>query len=141
MANFSNYLEDEIIKHIFRTGSFTKPTTLAIALLTVAASDSDDGSTITEVTNANAYARQTLNPLDANWAATAGGNGVTSNSSAITFPQATGSWGTIVGVAILDSATWGAGNMLFYGTLAQNKTVNNGDTFSFAIGDLTITLA
>lgn len=90
MANFSNYLEDQIIQHIFRTGSFTKPTTLAIALLTSAATDSDDGSTITEVANANGYARQSLNPLDANWAATAGGNGQTSNSSAITFPQATG---------------------------------------------------
>jgi len=140
MANFSDYVEGEIIKHIFRTGSFTKPTTLAIALLTSAASDTDTGATIAEVTNANSYARQTLNPLDANWTAPTGGNGTTDNVSAITFPQATGSWGTIVGVAILDSATHGAGNMLFFGTLADNKTVNNGDTFSFAIGDLNITL-
>jgi hypothetical protein len=137
MANFSDYLEDQLLTHIFRTSSYTKPTTLAIALLTSAATDSDTGASITEVSNANAYARQTLNPLDANWTLT---SGTSDNASAITFPQATGNWGTIVGVAIVDSATYGAGNMLFHGTLAENKTVNNGDTFSFDIGDLNITL-
>lgn len=137
----SNYLEDEVIKHIFRTGSFTKPTVLAIALCTAATSDSQTGATITEVANSNNYARATLNPLDANWAATAGGNGVTSNSSAITFNQASGSWGTITHIAICDSATWGAGNVLFHGALTTSKTVTNGDTFSFQIGDLQITLA
>jgi hypothetical protein len=141
MAAMSNYLEDEIIKHIFRTGSFTKPTVLAVALCTAATADSQTGATITEVTNANNYARATLNPLDANWAATAGGNGLTSNSSAITFNQASGSWGTITHIAILDSATHGAGNVLFHGALTVSKTVNNGDTFSFQIGDLQITLA
>jgi hypothetical protein len=141
MSAMSNYLEGEIIKHIFRTGSFTKPTTLGIALVTTAVVDSDTGSTIAEVTNANAYARQTLNPLDANWSAPSGGNGATDNVTAITFPQATGNWGTVVGVAILDSATHGAGNVLLYGTLAVSKSINSGDTFSFAIGDLDITFA
>lgn len=137
MANFSNYLEDQLLTHIFRTSSYSKPSTIAIALLTAAANDADTGATITEVTNANAYARQTLNPADANWTLT---SGTSDNASAITFPQATGSWGTIVGVAVLDSATYGAGNMLFYGTLAENKVVNNGDTFSFDVGDLNISL-
>ena len=141
MSAMSNYLEGELIKHIFRTGSFTKPSVLAIALVTTGVTDSETGSTIAEVTNANNYARQTLNPSDSNWAAPAAGNGLTDNLSAITFPQASGSWGTVVGVAILDSATHGAGNVLFYGTLAVSKSINNGDTFSFAIGDLDVTLA
>jgi hypothetical protein len=141
MAAMSNYLEDEIVKHIFRTGSFTKPTVLAVALCTAATTDAQTGATITEVTNANNYARATLNPLDANWAATSGGNGLTSNSSAITFNQASGSWGTITHIAIVDTATHGAGNVLFHGALTVSKTVNNGDTFSFQIGDLQITLA
>lgn len=95
MAGFSNYVESQLINHIFRTSSFTKPTTLAIALVTSAASDSDDGSTIAEVPNANNYARQTLNPLDANWSAPAGGDGNTHNLSAITFPQASGRCGCL----------------------------------------------
>jgi len=141
MAGFSDYVEGQLITHIFRTGSFTKPTTLAIALVTSAATDSDDGSTISEVANSNNYARQTLNPLDANWSAPSVGDGNTHNLSAITFPQASGSWGTIVGVVILDNATYGAGNILFHGTLTDNKTINNGDTFTFAISDLNIVLA
>lgn len=141
MAAMSDYLEVELIKHIFRTGSFTKPTVLAIALCTAATSDSQTGATITEVPNSNSYARQTLNPLDANWAATSGSDGLTSNLAAITFPQATGSWGTITHVAIVDSATHGAGNVLFHGALTTSKAVSNGDTFSFQIGDLEITLA
>lgn len=141
MSAMSDYLEVELVKHLFRTGSMTKPTVLAVALCTAATSDSQTGATITEVTNSNNYSRTTLNPLDANWAATNGANGITSNLSAITFPQASGSWGTITHIAICDSATHGAGNMLFHGALSVSKTVNNGDTFSFQIGDLVITLA
>ena len=43
MAEMSDYLEDELVEHIFRTASFTKPTVLAIALLTTAADDDDTG--------------------------------------------------------------------------------------------------
>ena len=142
MSQMSDYLEGQIRAHIFRTASFTKPTVIAIALCTAAPSDSSTGATITEVTNANGYARQTLNPLDANWTAASSTDGLTDNASAITFPTCvTSGWGTITHVAILDSATHGAGNMLLYGTLAVSKVVGVGDTFKFNIGDLDITFA
>ena len=145
MSEMSNYLEDELIKHIFRTGSFTKPSTLAIALLTTAAVDGDTGAftagTGVEVTNANAYARESRNPLDANWTATAGGDGQTDNAAAITFTQATGSWGTVAAMAIVDSATHNAGNMLFHSTVDTSRTIDNGDTAEFAAGSITVTLA
>lgn len=144
-ASASDFLEGEIVKHIFRTGSFTKPTVLANALLTTAAVDGDTGQFSTgtgvEVTNANAYARVDRPPLDANWAAPSAGNGVTSNVAAITFTTATGSWGTIVAGAITDSATHDAGNLLFHGTLAASKVVGNGDTFEYAAGAVTCTVA
>src|SRR3990167_9371696 len=116
MSAMSDFLEAEVIKHIFRTGSFTKPTVLAVALCTAATTDAQTGATITEVTNANAYARTSLNPLDANWTAP-GVGGLTDNASAIVFPTATGSWGTVTHFAICDSATWGAGNVLIHGAL------------------------
>ena len=53
MANMSDYLEVELRKHIFRTGSFTKPTVLAVGLFTVTPSDSGGG---TEVSGGS-YAR------------------------------------------------------------------------------------
>jgi len=142
MAAMSDYLEIELIKHIFRTGTFSKPSVLAIALCTAAPSDSSTGATITEVSATNTgYARVSANPADGTWAETSGTNGVTSNSSAITFSAATGDWGTITHVAILDSTTVGAGNVLFHGALSTSKTVTTGDIFSFQAGNLQITLA
>lgn len=137
----SDYLEGEIIKHIFRTGSFTKPTVLAIALCSAAPTDASTGATITELANANGYSRQSLNPLDANWTAP-GAGGLTDNASLITFGPATGSdWAQATHIAICDSATWGAGNMLLYGTLAVAKTVQVGDRLEFAIGAIDVTFA
>lgn len=140
MSAMSDYLEGEVIKHIFRTGSFTKPTVLGIALCTSAPTDSDTTLAGKEVANSGSYSRQTLNPLDANWAAP-GTNGLTDNVTAITFTTATGDWGTVTHVAICDSSSHNGGNMLLYGALDVSKTVNNGDTFKFNIGDLNITFA
>lgn len=118
---------------------------LAIALLTLAADDDDTGtfstSTGTEVTNSNAYAREARNPLDANWAAATGGNGQTSNVAAITFTQATGSWGTVVAMAIVDSASYDSGNMLFHSTVGTSRTIDSGDTAEFAASAITVTFA
>ena len=141
MAQMANYLEGQLINDIFRTTARTRVSVIAIALLTTGAVDADTGAfsgTGVEVGNANSYARVTLNPADANWAAVSSGNGTTSNQSTITFPTATGSWGTIVGVGLVDDATYGSGNLLFYGTLAVNKVVNNGDVFTFQPNQLTV---
>lgn len=138
MSAMSDYLEGEIIKHIFRTGSFTKPTNLAVGLFTAAPSDSGGG---TEVTG-NGYARANTNtdPLDANWAAPAAGNGVTSNVGTVTFPTPTGAgWGTVTHFGIFDADS--AGNLLFHGALTASKVVNAGDTVSFAPGQLQVTFA
>lgn len=143
MSAMSNYLEDQMVKHLFRTGSFTKPTVIAVALCTVAPNDSDTGALSgKEVsTSGTSYTRVTLNPDDANWAATAGGNGLTSNLSEILFPLATADWGTITSVGICDNATPGSGNLLLYGNLQTNKLIQTGDQFRFNIGDVQITFA
>lgn len=140
MTQMSDYLEQEVIKHIFRTGSFTKPTVLAVALCTAAPNDASTGATITEVANSNGYARTTINPLDANWTSP-GTGGLTDNAIAIMFGPATGSWGTITHIAIVDSATHGAGNMLMYGTLTSSITISSGESIAFNIGALDVTFA
>ncbi len=141
MSAASDYLEVELRKHIFRTGSFTKPTVLAICLCTAAPTDASTGASITEPPDANGYDRQTLNPLDANWTAASATDGLTDNASAITFgPCVTADWATITHFAICDSATYGAGNMLLYGTIT-NKTIAVGDSYSIPVGDLNVTIA
>jgi hypothetical protein len=133
MAAFTNYLENQLINHIFRTGSFTKPTVLAVALFT-AVSDGEAG-TVTEVSGGS-YARVSVNPLDANWSAATANNGTTSNVSTITFPAATADWGTVTHFGIYDAAS--AGNLLVYAALSPSRNITNGSTPSFAAGQLTV---
>jgi len=138
MTAMANYLESSLIQHLFRTGTFTKPTVVAIALCTSAPTDASTGATIPEVSDAGSYARYALNPLDANWANVTAGDGTTNNVGAATFTTATGDWGTISHVAILDNTTHGAGNLFFWGALTASKVVGNGDTFQFSAAQLTI---
>ena len=141
----SDYLEDTLIGHLFRTATFGKPTVVAIALCTTTPIDGDTAvfttGTGVEVVTTDTYARQTLNPLDANWTATAGGDGQTDNATAITYPQATGSWGTVGSCAIVDNATYNTGNMWFYSTVDTGKSIDSGDTAEFTTGAITVTLA
>lgn len=135
----SNYLEDAILNHVFRTSTYSQPSTVAVALCTSGPSDSSTGSTIAEVSNSNSYARVDLGaPANADWTLNSGTN-ITSAAD-ITFPTASGSWGTITHIALVDSATHGAGNLLWYGALSASKTVGSGDTFKITAGNLTLAL-
>lgn len=134
----TNYLEGEIIKHVFRTGSFTKPSALYIALF---GEDPTDAGTQTSEVSGGSYARVQRNPSDANWAAIVSGSGQTSNLAAAAFPAPTADWNggePIPYFGIMDAAS--GGNMLYYGALSIPKTVNNGDPApTFPIGALTVT--
>ena len=141
MAAMSDYLENKVVDYIFRAQAFTAPAALYVALYTAAPSDAGGG---TEVTGNN-YARVNLAPSLANWAGTqaaasttvsSGTSGTTSNNSTITFPTPSASWGTVIAFGIFDAST--AGNLLFYGTLTVSKTINSGDTVTFAAASLSI---
>jgi hypothetical protein len=56
MAGFSDYLEDKVLDHVFGGNAYTAPTTLYVALYTVAPTDTGGG---TEVSG-GAYARQSV---------------------------------------------------------------------------------
>ena len=130
MSGFSDYLEDKVLDHVFGGNAFTAPTTLYVALYTVAPSDTGGG---TEVSG-GAYARQT-------GAFTVSGTNPTTatNSAAIEYPTATADYGTVVAVGILDASS--SGNLLAYSTLDASKVVSSGYVFRFNAGDLDITLA
>lgn len=128
MAEMSNYLENALINATLRNTAYTSPTTVYLALYTTDPTDADTG---TEVSGGS-YARQSIT-------FGAPSNGVSTNSAAIEFPQATGSWGTITHVAIRDALT--VGNMLYHTPLDASKTIASGDIFRIAIGSLSVTLA
>jgi hypothetical protein len=128
MAEMSNFLENSLINAVLRNTSYTSPTTTYLALYT---SDPTDADTGTEVTGGS-YVRQSITFSSPS-------NGVTSNSSAIEFPQATANWGTITYVGIRDAVT--SGNLLFHTALDASKVINNGDIFKITSGNLSVTLA
>lgn len=150
MSQMSNFLENKLVDHLFRATAYTAPTTLYVALLTSAPSDTSTGATIAEASYTN-YARASLAAGVANWKSTngatsgasSGTSGQTSNASTLTFGTAAGSGPTVVThFAILDSATIGAGNVLFFGALGASKTINNGDPApTVAVDALTVTFA
>lgn len=142
MAAMSNYLENKLIDAMFRGQAFTMPANIHIALFTAGP---DDGAAGTEVSGGS-YARVAVASSLANWAGTqaaasttasTGTTGTTSNNSAVTFPAPTANWGTITHFALMDAAS--GGNVLFYGSLNTNKTVNSGDAApQFAAGALSV---
>lgn len=135
MGSFSNYLEDEVLDHILGGGDYARPATVYIGLWTAALDDASTGSTANEVSGVS-YVRKSVTNNVTNWPAASGG--AKANGTAITFATAGGDWGTVTYFAILDAST--AGNILGWGALTQSKTIGNGDTASFAIGDLDVTL-
>jgi len=128
MAEMSNYLENALINATLRNTSYTSPATVYVGLYT---SDPTDANSGTEVSGGS-YARTAVTfgaPSD----------GVTTNSAAVEFPQATGSWGTVAYIGILDAAT--TGNLLYHTALDVSKTIASGDIFKIATGSLSVTLA
>lgn len=127
MAEMSNYLENALINATLRNTTFTSPTTVYVGLYT---SDPGEGNTGTEVSGGS-YARVAVT-------FGAPSNGVSTNSASVTFPTATGTWGTVSHIGILDALT--SGNLLYYTALDASKTIASGDVFTISTGNLSVTL-
>jgi len=130
MAGFSDYLEDKVLDHVFGGTAYTAPSTLYVALYTVAPDDTGGG---TEVTGGS-YARQTATFTVSGTSPT-----TATNAAAIEYPTATADYGTVTSVGILDASS--GGNLLAYADLDTSKVVSTGDVFRFDAGDLDITLS
>jgi hypothetical protein len=128
MAEMSNFLENALINATLRNTSYTSPATVYIGLYT---SDPTDANTGTEVSGGS-YTRTAVTMG-------APSNGVSTNSAAVEFPQASGSWGTVGWIGILDATS--SGNLLYHTPLDTSKTISSGDIFKIAIGGLSVTLA
>lgn len=122
-----------VVWRCMHVGTVKRP--IWIALLSAAP---NENGAITELSGGG-YGRVQYNPSDANWAAPVSGDGHTQNSVAITFPTATADWATATHMAIMDAQT--GGNAQLIGALAAARTVTNGTSTSFSIGDLDVTFS
>lgn len=134
-AALTDFAENKIVDATMRAQAIGTPVTWYVALYTTCPTDSTAG---TEATGGS-YARVAVTAGLAAWAGTqsagstvasSGTGGTTSNNAAITFPTPTASWGTVVCWAITDAST--AGNIWIYSALTVSKTINIGDSVSFA---------
>lgn len=127
MSDFSDYLENKILNHVFRNTSYTPPAAVYLGLYTAAPSDAGGG---TEVSGAG-YARQAITFGSAS-------GGAIANTAAIQFTASGGSYGTVTHVGIFDASS--AGNMLAWKAITP-IVMGSGAILTFAIGDIDVTQA
>ena len=126
--SFSNSTETLVLNWLLTGGTATRPTAWYLALYTAAPGEAGGGTEVTTV--GTAYARQSA-------AFTVSGN-TASNTSAIEFPTATASYGTVSHVGVFDAVT--GGNLIAYAALTTSKVIDTGDVLRVPAGDLDITL-
>lgn len=117
-------------------GALASAPEIHVALSTT--TPAQDGTSVTEPTGATVddYARVATAGGDWN-AGTDADPAILDNLNVITFPQLTTSgeaWGECTHFVLYDAST--AGNVLGWGALSPSKSPTEGDTPSFAAGDL-----
>jgi hypothetical protein len=130
MSALSDHAEKLVLDWLMTNGTATRPTAWYLALYTSAPSDSGGG---TEVSTGG-YARQSVT-----FDAASSPGGTTSNTNAPSFTASGANYGTVSHVGIFDNSS--GGNLLWHGAMTASKTVNDGDTLEFAIGDIDLTIA
>lgn len=130
--NKTKYGRKAVLDHFFGRISYAFPTNVYAALFF---GDPTDAGLLTDELTQGGYARQEISDLLGNADLT---TGVISNDQLIEYGPATEDWPEITHIGIMDSATIGAGNMIYFGPAVTSRTVNNTDTFDIKVGQLTI---
>ena len=135
-SSFTDYLEVQILDHVFGRTTFTAETGVHVALSTTTPTDA--GGNFTEPVGSG-YTRVSADNDKTTWSNATSGTSTVDNNIAVTFPQATGDgWGTVTHFGIYD--TYAGGYLLGWGELTSPRSITDGDTPHFASGDLDISL-
>ena len=126
----SDYLEVKLLNLTLNGSAFTAVNNPYISLHTANPTDAGTG---TEVSGGS-YAR-----VASSFATASGTGGSVASDADATFPTATGSWGTVGWIGLWDASS--SGNLLYHTALDAAKTIDSGDVFKIASGNLTVTLA
>jgi len=130
MAEMSNFLENALINATLRNTTYTSVATVYVSLWTSNPGDDASGTEVSTVGTSYARTAVTFG---------APSNGVSTNSADVTFPTATGSFGTVGWIGINDAST--GGNLLYHTALDTAKAIDTGDIFKISTGNLSVTLA
>jgi len=113
-GGFSNFTEDRVLEHIF-IEDYVAPDNIYVGLCTADPTDVGTGATCFELPDEDNYARVETTPND--WILSGSTAGILYNKNAIEFNMPSGDWGPVTHFTILDSGTYGEGNMIVYGPL------------------------
>lgn len=133
MGSLTNTAEMELLDHVCNV-AYSPVATVYLGLCTADPTDSATGASANECADANNYSRAAI-------AFAAPATRQILQTGAVSFPQASGTWGTVSHWAIFSASGYGAGDCLAHGAFAAGKAVGNGDTPSVADGDLYINYA
>ena len=124
MGSLSDYAENELLDHVFNA-AYSPVATIYLGLATADPTDAGTGASFNECADSGSYARTAI-------AFSAAASRKIIQNGVVTFPEATGSWGTVTHWAILDGNTHGAGNLLAHGAFTTGKAIVSGNTPSVA---------
>lgn len=125
----SNYLELELLDHVWGNSAYTAPATVYVSAHTA---DPTDAGTGTEVSGGS-YARVAVTNNTTNFPL-----GVNPKllATVTTFTQATADWGTVSHFAVWDALA--SGNMLVFGALSTSQLIVTGNTLSIPANEVSI---
>jgi hypothetical protein len=126
MGSLSDYAKNKLMDH-WANVAYTPVPTLYLGLCVADPTSAGTGASMNEVADTGSYARAPISFL-------AAASRTSVQTGSVAFPKSTASWGTITDYAIVDSATYGDGNMLAYGhfSVAPLVVLDNTPTVSTA---------
>jgi len=136
-AGFTDIAVHKMLNLMFRNVAWTSPNaTIHFGLTTATISDTDAMGDITECSGGS-YAREPV-PAASIDAASAG---VTTNNTAVTFDTATGSWGLMTSMFVVNDLSGTGGDLLvFDNDNVVDQTPTTDDIVEFAIGAFDVDL-
>lgn len=139
-SGLSVYSANLVLDRLMRDTALTPPASYWVALFTNGSAGSflrsNTVASAGEVSG-NAYARvQVKGATGIDWIAAAAGS--TNQDLEIAFPQATGSWGSIIALALMDAST--AGNVWWYYDLPAPRAVASPDIFRIPVNQFVINM-
>lgn len=129
MSSLTNYGEQQILDHLFNLATFAQPT----IYIGVSTADPTEGGTGLNEPSGNGYAR--IQTAASDWTRNVS---TVENANELTFPEATGSWGTVTHAVLTDAST--GGNVIAFAPLATPRGIVQNDTLRFPAGDITFSL-
>lgn len=130
-GGMTDYLANKMIDLLWRAQAFSWPANTYVRLVTSTPTNAAGGVEV----SGGSYARVTLaSSLAAisgtqgagTTVASTGTSGRVSNNATLTFATPTASWGTVTHSEMMDSATLGAGNRLWWAPLGTPRTISLG---------------